>query len=64
MVFVCLAKEYEFHQKNKYVIIHLFIRNGMFLFLFPHYILAYIVLYFSEMGTIFTPKWVPIYPKI
>ncbi len=33
----------------------------MHLFLFPHYILVYIVLHFQEMGTIFTPKWVPIF---
>ena len=35
----------------------------MHLFLFPHYILDYIVLHFQEMGTIFTPKWVPISEK-
>ena len=33
----------------------------MYLFLFPHYILVYIVLYNPEMGTIFTTKWVPIF---
>ena len=33
----------------------------MHLFLFPHYILVYIVLCNPEMGTIFTPKWVPIF---
>ena len=34
---------------------------GILLFSYSHYILVYILLYFLEMGTIFTPKWVPIF---
>ncbi len=36
----------------------------MHLFLFPHYILVYIALCKPEMGTIFTPKWVPIFSRM
>ena len=36
----------------------------MHLFSFPHYILDYIVLYFSEMGTIFALKWVPFFLRM